>query len=164
MAVLPADLIGQLFAHVQPGLVYRGAVDERVWASQVDVFEDAGVETGLLRALLRVELAVLVDKYGLARADVAQQSEAERIYGHRLRSHHVFGAGRRFVVADHGRTDTEGVAEGDHAVAGDHRDHGVGAAHPPVDVGDSPEDCRRVQAQLDRGLLELMRQDVDQYL
>ena len=68
------------------------------------------------------------------------------------------------VVADHRRADAERIAEGEHAVAGDHRHHRVGAAHAAVHVGHRGEDGLRIEAQLHRGLLELVREHVHQHL
>ena len=95
------------------------------------------------RALLRVKAPGLVDEHRFARADVAQHAKAVRVHRDGFGGHHVFGAVRRVVVADDHGADTERVAEGEHAVARDHRDHGVGAAHAAVHGGDGGEDQHR---------------------
>ena len=43
------DLLGQLFPHPQPGLVHGDAVHERIRTREVDIFEQAGNQFGLLR-------------------------------------------------------------------------------------------------------------------
>jgi len=111
-----------------------------------------------------VEIALVVDEHRLAGRDVAQQAEAERVERDRLGGDHVLGAGGGLVVADHRRPDAEGIAERQHAVAGDHRHHGIGAAQAPVDVGDRGEDGARLEPELVRRLLQLVRQHVDQHL
>ena len=61
------------FAHAQARLVDRDAVDDRIRARQVDVFEDARGEFRRYGALTGVQLAVFSDVDRLARRKVADQ-------------------------------------------------------------------------------------------
>jgi hypothetical protein len=116
------------------------------------------------RALLRVKAAALVDEHRLARPHVAQHAESVRVHGDGLGGDHVFPAGGRVVIADDRRADAERIAEREHAVARDHRHHGVGAPQAAVRGGDRGEDRLRIEVQPDRGLLQLVRQHVHQHL
>ena len=70
---------------------------------------------------------------------------------------------RRLVDADDQRPDAVGVAEREHAVAGDHRDDRVRAAAALVHAGDRAEDRVRVEPVVLRGALELEREHVEQH-
>ena len=123
-----------------------------------------GASIGLLGALARMELAGLVDEDRLARRDVAQHREAERLERDRLARDDVFGAAHRLVDADDERPDAERIAERDQPVAGDHRDDRVRAAAAPVHAGHRGEDRVGVEPRVMRRALELERQHVQQHL
>ena len=80
---------------LQARFVDRVAVDHRIRAREVDVLEDARVERRIVRALARVEAAGLVDEDRLARRDVAQHREAERLERDRFRGDEVLGPAHR---------------------------------------------------------------------
>ncbi len=123
-----------------------------------------GRSTGFGGALPRVERAGLVDEDRLARRDVAQHLEAQRLERHRLAGDDVLGAAHRRVDADDQRADAVRVAEREQPVAGDHRDDRVGAAAALVHAGDRGEDRAGVEPRVVRGALELERQHVQQDL
>ena len=116
------------------------------------------------RALARVKVAGLVDEDRLARRDVAQHRKAQRLERDRFAGDHVLGAAHRLVDADDQRPDAERIAEREQAVAGDHRDDGVGAAAALVHAGDRGEDRVGVELGMMRRALELERQHVEQHL
>ena len=159
-----ADLVRELLAHVEPRFVDRRSVDHRVGPRQVDELEDAGREDRILGALLRVELAGLIDEDRLARRDVAQHGEAERLERDRFARGDVFGAAHRLLHADDERPDAVRIAEREEPVAGDHRDDRIRAAAALVHAGDRGEDRVRVEPRVVRRALELERQHVEQDL
>ena len=111
-----------------------------------------------------VEGAVLLDQYRLARRHVADQLEAQGIEGHALRGDQIVHAALGFRLAEHQRTDTEGIAKGQQAVTGDHRHHGVGTATAAMHAGHGGEDGRRVEVVVGGGTDELVGEHVQQNL
>jgi hypothetical protein len=75
-----------------------------------------------------MELAGLIDEDRLARRDVAQHREAERLERDRFARGDVLGAAHRLLRADDERPDAVRIAEREQPVARDHRDDRVRAA------------------------------------
>ena len=95
-----------------------------------------GASTGLSAHCRAWNAPGLVDEDRLARRDVAQHREAQRLERDRFARDDVLGAAHRLVDADDERTDAERIAEREQPVAGDHRDDRVGAAAALVHAGD----------------------------
>ncbi len=162
--VFALDFFGQRHAHRETRAVDRHAVHHRIGAREIHVFEDAGIEHGLVAALAAVQLALVVDEHRFARRHVAQQAETQGIDRHAFRRHDVFVRRGLLVDADHQRADAVRVAEGQQAVAGDKGGHRIRALATRVHAGDRAEN--RIQAQLPPfgAHLQLMRQHVQQHL
>src|SRR3989344_2681569 len=158
------DALRQGLAHVQARLVDRDAIDGGVRPGQVDVLEHAGVEHGLLGALLGVHHPVQVDEQGLARGHVAHEAVAGAFQGHRLAGDHDFAAFRQVGLAVAHGADAEGVAEGHQAVTGDQADDGVRALDALVHGAHGLEDGGGRQGQLAAGQLQLVGEHVEQHL
>ena len=83
------------------------------------------------------QLTFFGDVHRFARRHVAQELKAQRIQRHAFRSHHILGAAiADIALAQHQRTDAVRVAEGDHAVADNHRHAGVSASNLAVGGSD----------------------------
>lgn len=157
------DLVGQVFTHAQARVVHRHAVDQRIGAGEVDVFEDAGHQLRIVGALAADETAVQVDEHRFARLDVAHEGEAAAFQRHRFRRHHPFDAFVGFLAADAQRPDAVGIAERQQAVARNLRHHRVGAAHALVHGGDGAEHRVVVERDAAGGRLQLVGQHVQQH-
>ncbi len=164
VAEFALDLFRQRHAHAQAGLVDRDAVHDRIRPGEVDIFENARVQGKRVRALAVVQAPVLVDEHRFARLHVSQDLEAERIDGDAFRGHDVFRRVDVLVHADDQRTDAVRIAEGQQAVAGDERHHGIGAAAARVHAGNRGEYGVQVQAADPAVGLQLVRQHVQQHL
>jgi hypothetical protein len=159
-----ANLVAKKLAHLDARLIDRNAIHQRVRARQIDILEHAGRMHGLLRALPADELSARIDQHGFARLDVAQELEAERINRHALRRDKILHALWRFVTTDHQRTNTVGIAEGQQAIAGNHRHHGVSPLDTLVHAGHRLEDDLGIDLIFRRSSLQLVGQYVEQYL
>ena len=130
---------------VDPALVDVDLVDERVGPGEVDPFEQARRQAALADPL-PVEGPRLVDEDDLAGLDVLDLGEVHDVQADRLGGE---GVGGEEAVApepvDEG-LDAVGIAEGDHALAGDVGDDGIAAPDLLVDGLDGPEDVLRRQA------------------
>src|SRR3546814_6706891 len=122
------DLLGQLHAHAQARLVDVDIVDHRVRPCEIDVFEDAWRIDRIGGALPLVQLAVERDQYRLTGRDVVNEFVAERIERNRLRRDQIIRTVGGFALAIDDWTNAERIAEADDAVAGEHRNAGVGPA------------------------------------
>ena len=159
----PADALGQVLAHLDPRLVDRDAVDQRIRPRQVNELEHARRLKAALGALARHEVAVDVDQHRLARRHVAQDLETERIDRDTFGGNQILGPGGRLVAADDQRANPERVAKGQQSVAGDHRNHRVGTPHAAMHAGNRAEDRIVVEAETRCGGLQLVRQHVEQH-
>jgi hypothetical protein len=90
--------------------------------------------------------------------------KAQRLDRHRFRCGDVLGAAHRLVLPDDERTDAEGIAERQHAVARDHRHHGVRALAALVHAGDGAKNRVGIQPMMLRRALEFERQHIEQHL
>ena len=114
------------------------------------------------RALAAVKVAVLIDEDGLARCDVADQLEAERIERHAFGSDDVFDAQIGERLPDHQRPNAEGIAKGQQPVAGDAGDYRIGPAATPMHAGYGRENRIGIELVCMRAVLQLMRKHVEQ--
>ena len=110
-----------------------------------------------------MQLAIVADEHGFARCNVAHETEADAFQGHRFARHHVFDPVLALVHAQAQRTDAVGVAEGQHAVAGDLGDDRVGAAHALVHDADRLEQGLGVERITVGRDLDLVRQHIQQH-
>ena len=120
-----------------------------------------GLQARVLRALLRLDLALQVDEHRLAGLDVALEHMPGAFQHHRFAGQHD-GAVRAAAHAQ--RADAVRVAEGQHTMAGNQRDHGVGAADALVHLAHGGEHIVHLQRLAARGLLQLVRHHVEQHL
>jgi hypothetical protein len=104
-----------------------------------------------------------MDEHGLARHHIAHHPKAQSLERDRLRRHQVLGAGVGLGHAVAQRPDAERIAEREHAIAGDLGDHGIGAAHPSMDLGNRLEDGVRVELLTHRSRLQFVGQHVEQH-
>ena len=132
--------------------------------SEIDVFENARREDRLGGALSVVERAAFVDKNGLARLNVAHKLEAERRKRDALRGDEILWTFIGSIAADDERADSERIAERKQPVPRDHGHHRIRAATTPVHVRYRGEDRLGIELLALGGELELVRQDVEQYL
>src|SRR5256884_1997477 len=114
--------------HVQPALVHRNRVHDRVGSGKVDVFEDARREHRFGCTLAAVERSAFIDKDGLAGQDVAHQLEAERGERDAFGSDQIFGSLVGVIAAEYERTDSERVTESEQPVARYQGHDRIGAA------------------------------------
>ena len=138
---LAQDLLGELLAHAQTGLVYRNAIDDRIGTRQVHVLEDARSQLRVNSTLTGVQLAVIGDVNRFARRQVTDQGEAQHVQGHAFGSDHVLDAFVGMTLTEDDRTNSIRITETDDTVAGNHRNHGVTTAAAVVYVCDR---CKHV--------------------
>ncbi len=108
-----------------------------------------------------MDLAFHVDEHGLAGREIALELVARAFQRDRFAGDHHRAVG---AAAQAQRPDAVRIAEGEHAVARDQRDHGIGAAHALVHVGDRREHVLRLQRQAAGGALQLVREHVHEHL
>jgi len=156
------DLFCQALSHMQTSLVYGDAIDHRVRACQVNIFENAGRQYRRFCTLPRIEVAIHVYEYRLARRHIAQQFEPEYVQYHALGGNHIFSPVFRFQFADNQGADAKRVAEGQHAIVGDHGDYRIGTTATAMHTGHGIEHHIHVQHRIVCGLLDFMRQHVKQ--
>jgi hypothetical protein len=118
----------------------------------------------MVGTLLGVHHAVQVDEQGFARRHVAHEAVAGAFQGHGLAGQHHLATIGQLGLAVAQRADAVGIAEGDHAVAGDQADHGIRALDAFHDGTHRLENGRRGQGQLATGQLQLVREHVEQHL
>src|SRR6185295_18454969 len=112
----------------------------------------------------RVKSARLIDEDRFARRDVAQDGKAQGLERDGLARHDVFATAHRFVDADDERTNAEGIAECDEAVARDHRDDRIRSTASRMDARDRRKDRTRIETRVMSRALELEREYVQQHL
>ena len=110
-----------------------------------------------------MQLLVVVDEDGFARRDVAHEAEAHAFERHRFGSDQVFVALLGFIDAQAQRTDAVRIAEGQQADAGDLRHGSIAAAHAAHQHGNRLENGFGIDRDIDRGLLDFMREHVEQH-
>ena len=156
------ELVGELLPHAQPRLVNRDAIHQRIRPGEIDMLEDAGCVDAGLDADPGVHFAGEIEVNRLAGGDIALDLEALRIEGHRFRGDHVLAAALLEAAAEHQRADAVWIAKTNDTVAGDHHDHGVGAAATHVHAGDRGEDVFRGGRHL-APALQFMGENVEQH-
>ena len=109
-----------------------------------------------------MERTGVVDEHRFARRHIAQHLETQGLDGHGFGGDDVLGAAHLFVLADDERTNAEGIAKRQHAVACDHRHHCIGPAATLVHPGDRAKDCIWIKTMMLRGPLQFQRQYVQQ--
>ena len=122
------DLLGQEGAHPKAGLVDIDVVDDRVRTRQVDILEDTGRMNRVVCALLNMQLTVERDDHSLARLDIPDPLEAQRVECDRLRGDHIVGTVLGLALAIDHRPDAVGVSKADQSIAGDERCCGIATA------------------------------------
>ena len=137
--MFPQNFLRQALTHSQARLVHRNAVHQRVGASEVHVFEDAGRVLGAGSALPGHRLFAVAEKPGLARHDVAHQFETKLLQRDALGGNQVFRAVLAFAAADHHRPNAVRIAESQKAVAENQEHHRVGALTTLVYAAHRPE-------------------------
>ena len=147
---------------MQPALVHRNRVHDRVGSGKVDVFEDAGRENGFGRTLAAVERSAFIDEDGLARQDVSHQLEAECGERDAFGSDQIFGSLVGVIAAEYERTDSKWVTEREQPVARYQGHHGVGPAATPVHVRHCRKDGLGVELLTLCGELQFVREHVEQ--
>ena len=121
-------------------MVNRYAVDHGVGTGKIDVFEEAGAEFSAVAALTGNQCAVKADEYRFARLDIAFQIVGKRIEGNGFGGDGIgFSACLVGLRTQHQRADAVRIAESEHAVARNHGNHAVCAAHQAVDFGNGVE-------------------------
>lgn len=158
-----ADLVTELLAHQQAGLVDAGTVDDRIRAGEIHVFKNAWRTRMRFGAVAGRTGTVKTHHHGLARQHVALALEAETVQRNRFAGEDVFSSLRAIVPAHDQRTDTVRITEGHKAKAGDQHHYGVGPAHALVDFDDGIEDGVFAQFAAVNLLLQLVREHVEQH-
>ena len=151
---------GQGFAQVQAGLVHRDVVQHRIRAGQVHKLKDAGVELCSSRTLLRMHLALQVDKNSLAGCHVAFKLMPRALQRHRFAGHHH---GAVLAATQAQRADAERVTECQHPMARDHGDHGIRALDARMYGAHRGKHVVDQQRHTAGGFFDLMRQHVEQH-
>ena len=161
---LAGNLFTEFGAHIHTRAVNGNLIDKGVRTREIDVLEQTRVADRVVRALAGEELALLGDVHRFARRDIAQELKAQGIERHAFGSNHILGAAiANIAFAQHQRTDTVRVAEGDHTVTDNHRHAGVSATDLAVSRGNSGEDVigfQRIMAEV----VEFAGEDIQQDL
>lgn len=134
-----------MLAHFQAGGVNRRPIDQGIGTGQIDIFEDAGIQTRIFSTLLVVQIAVRIDENRFTRHDIPQKTESESFQCDRFAGHHIFRSGIRFPRPDTKRTDAVRIAESQNSVTGNMGDSGIGTTNPFVENGNGTEKCGRIQ-------------------
>ena len=154
------DALGQGLAQVQAGLVDRDAVQHRVGPGEVNKFKNTGLELRACGAHLRMHLALQVHKHSFSGLDVALIAVARAFQSHGLAGHH-HGV---LAAAQAQGANAKGVSEGQQAVAGDQRHHGIRALDALVHAAHGFKHVLRLERQATGGFFQLVGQHIEQDL
>ena len=149
----------QRLTQIQPRLIDRNAVHHRIGPGQINELKNTGLELRCVGALLGVNCARQIDKNRLAGFHVALQRVTGTFQGHRLTGQYH----RARATAYAQRADAIGVAKRQHALPCDQGNHGVRALDAPVHLAYRREDRLHIQRLPPGGVLEFMRQHVEQH-
>ena len=152
--------LGQGLAQIEPRLVHRNAIHDRIRACQVHKLENTGVEHGRLGALLRLHLALQVNKNRLAGSQVPLELVQRAFQGHRFTGQHDLVR----AAPDTQRPDAKRIAKSQHPVPGNQRNHRIRALDAQMHLAHRFKQMRWLQGHASGGTFYFMGQHIEKHL